>query len=471
MAEALASDTSALALRPTTFTLLDLCSELYDPAAATTRSSGKGQVSAWKHWAAWCRVNNTSPWRLQRHITETDRTRESVLQAGFLRFTHLRQSVRPRAGRRAALPSSTIKTLAHIRKMHADRDYPMVASNLVQVQLRKLNFEFKDKYGVKDMIPKRKQPFTREILVNTILGTPDGYKLGNYTVKRASRKWRSVCGVTATLAQTGFRKKEITVDKHGQPCDADCLSRGHLSWLLQSRYFNSGSVPSDRLGAAGVGDFAILTPPPSKSDPFDMVWGDKPIWLPFSRDPLSAFAALAEIEAADELAGPPMSVALFTGDDGLPFSGAQLDGLLAHLLARHYPPATVKLYSWHSARIFLACALLAAKATRAQIQAVCRWQTEESLNIYACLGAQQYASLLTDAMAVRIDAARAATLADAVPFIDLEDAQRAAALPAARPDVFAGAAAGDAVPTDGHLERAAADLDAPPDPMDDADDD
>ena len=175
----------------------------------------------------------------------------------------------------------------------------------------------------------------------------------------------------------------------------------------------------------------------------------------------------------DERAGAPTSSSCRpfpTSPAQLPFSGAQLDGLLGHLLARHYPPATVKLYSWHSARIFLACALLAAKATRAQIQAVCRWQTEESLNIYACLGAKQYASLLTDAMAVRIDAARAATLADAVPFIDLEDAQRAAALPAS-PDAIAGAAAGDAAPTEGHLERAVADLDAAPDPMDDADDD
>ena len=131
-------------------------------------------------------------------------------------------------------------------------------------------------------------------------------------------------------------------------------------------------------------------------------------------------------------ADSPHSHALFSDDDGLPFSGAQLDALLHHMLRRHYSDATARNYSWHSARIWLACALLASNASRAQIQAVCRWQTEESLNVYAMLGASQYSALLGSAMAVDIDAARAATLADAVPFIDRDDLHRAAAAANAR---------------------------------------
>ena len=60
-------------------------------------------------------------------------------------------------------------------------------------------------------------------------------------------------------------------------------------------------------------------------DPFDMVWGDKPIFLPFSDDELAAFGGLAQIEIHDELIGTAESTALFSDDDGLPFSGAQLD--------------------------------------------------------------------------------------------------------------------------------------------------
>ena len=125
-----------------------------------------------------------------------------------------------------------------------------------------------------------------------------------------------------------------------------------------------------------------------------------------------------------------------------------LDALLQRMLRRHFAPATAKLYSWHSARIFLACSLLASNASRAQIQALCRWQTEESLNIYALIGEEQYSRLIVQAMATNIDAGRASTLADAVPFIDRSDLDRAhaQAAPTLRPQ-----------------------LDEEPDPDDDAD--
>jgi hypothetical protein len=36
-----------------------------------------------------------------------------------------------------------------------------------------------------------------------------------------------------------------------------------------------------------------------------MVWGSKPIFLPFDADPLSAFTSLADIELNDPVTGPP----------------------------------------------------------------------------------------------------------------------------------------------------------------------
>ena len=65
----------------------------------------------------------------------------------------------------------------------------MVNSDLVQVNVRKLLYNYKKKHGTADLVPKRKQPFTREIFMNDILGTPDGYRLGNYIVKKNSRRW------------------------------------------------------------------------------------------------------------------------------------------------------------------------------------------------------------------------------------------------------------------------------------------
>ena len=200
-----------------------------------------------------------------------------------------------------------------------------------------------------------------------------------------------------------------------------------MSWWLSGKTYASGAVPPHLLMHPQPGDFVILTPPPSKADPFDMVWGDKPVWLPYSSDPLAAFNYLASIERCDPIIDTPALTALFTGDDGLPFSGSQLDTLLQHMLRRHFDADTARLYSWHSARIWLCCSLIASNCPRPLVQALCRWQTEQSINVYTCLQPDQYASLLGAAMQVRISGARAATLAAAAPFIDITDVRRHAA--------------------------------------------
>ncbi|KAL1527933.1 hypothetical protein AB1Y20_009305 [Prymnesium parvum] len=53
VAQLLTSDTSALALRPTSYNLEQLCLQLYDPTSAQPARTSNGQNSAWKHWAAW----------------------------------------------------------------------------------------------------------------------------------------------------------------------------------------------------------------------------------------------------------------------------------------------------------------------------------------------------------------------------------------------------------------------------------
>jgi hypothetical protein len=79
-------------------------------------------------------------------------------------------------------------------------------------------------------------------------------------------------------------------------------------------------------------------------------------------------------------------------DMSQPFRGSQLDSALASILRGLGVPA--RSYSWHSARIRLACCLLEAGASSAQIQALCRWQTEDSLRVYARLNPDKYKSLL-----------------------------------------------------------------------------
>ena len=73
-------------------------------------------------------------------------------------------------------------------------------------------------------------------------------------------------------------------------------------------------------------------------------------------------------------------------------------------------PAAARSYSWHSARVYLACALLAAGATHAQIHALCRWQSEDSLRIYARLNVGKYQQLLSAASAADVRSVSTASL-------------------------------------------------------------
>ncbi len=74
---------------------------------------------------------------------------------------------------------------------------------------------------------------------------------------------------------------------------------------------------------------------------------------------------------------------MFTDDHGAPFTGHFLDRLLHGLLLRHFPESVAKNYSWHSCRIWLATALLASGASRAQIQALCHLAlTFENVSVF-----------------------------------------------------------------------------------------
>lgn len=182
-----------------------------------------------------------------------------------------------------------------------------------------------------------------------------------------------------------------------------------------------------------------------------------------SDEPLCAFAALADIDICDPVsASAAATTALFTQDTGAPFHAAQLDSILRALLKRDMPDATASLYSWHSARIFLATALLAAGVPHATIQAMCRWQTPQSLLIYARMGRVEYGNLVNQALGAQVSAARANNLQAAMPFLCWEDVQRATA-------ARVHAAAATAVPVadaDISLHFATIDIDADPGDID-----
>ena len=171
----------------------------------------------------------------------------------------------------------------------------------------------------------------------------------------------------------------------------------------------------EQLRSLRRGDFALITPPPSKADQFGTFFGARPVWLPFVDVQGNAAAALARLELRVPVpAKRRRSTSLFiestSGTECTPLRAHLADRLLKYLLLQIMSKEKAARYSWHSFHIGLACALLAKGGKPELIQALCRWKSLESLAIYARLNAEEYGKWVLMALSARISSIQTANL-------------------------------------------------------------
>jgi hypothetical protein len=99
-----------------------------------------------------------------------------------------------------------------------------------------------------------------------ILAT-EGGSLGRRLLDWSQPEMRSLRAMFHTLAQTGFRKSEVSL--HAR----DVFGKRHLS--MANVHWSIGGVTYDHItpdlrARLAVHDFALLRPPPSKSDQFSL---------------------------------------------------------------------------------------------------------------------------------------------------------------------------------------------------------
>ena len=186
----------------------------------------------------------------------------------------------------------------------------------------------------------------------------------------------------ATMAQTGFRKAEVSVGS-GARFGKDCLTRHSLRWRISG--VETADPTLEQLEGMRNGNLAILTPLRSKCDQFGLEWGQSPIYLHFSSTaPICAAHALRDVELALLRHGllEREGTALFTNDRGAPLTSQALDTMFKACLSDAGVPAKFAArYSPHSFRRYLACALKARGVADGTIQALLRWKTAESLKL------------------------------------------------------------------------------------------
>ena len=383
----------------------------------------------WRLWVKICETLGTSEWRDDfaansgQDAAGYEREKLLLEMAAVIAAQELRPK---RSKQRPDVTEVQVSTLQQfirsVRNVHKHDHYPpieMVEVGALKSLWNGLLRRFKLKFGVSAMMPVQKNPFTKDMIEQMLRHLKqDGLKLMKGRVVTKTSRWAaSARAWVATQAQTAFRKGDSLV------CGTDVwtvddLSRASITWIIDG-------VPTpwptdEQLRNLKPGDYVIVRAPSSKTDPYCLVWGTRPIYGAF--DPHESINMARELR--DLILAHPVTKAaaastpLFQMDDGSAMRGSFAEGMLGKLLSlQGLNQAEASKYSCHSFRIYLACALRASGASDAAIQALCRWQSLDSLRIYACLGPDTYTELITRAMQADVRAVRTHTL----PVLDSVD--------------------------------------------------
>ena len=411
LAAALESNTSEYGLRleegEADYLAEQLVTALERAGANSTKANER---SNWKHWIAFCTHRNTKPFRMDvRHLSPREQDSEVVTLALALLFIYSRMGQKP--GRKTPpKPSSALAVLRGVRRTHDRLGIKMADLSLATKLADSLTRDYVAMYGAEALQPDRVEPLTNQI-ISELLALEQFNMAGD--ISSLSNK-----ALFATLAQTGFRKAEVSLGAH-DAFGKHSLTRASVLWRIGGATVHSPT--ESQLRSLQEGDMVIIIPPRSKCDPFGLEWGQHPIYLRFHPSkPICAARALRDLELAMPLStqAERERTALFVDKHGLPIKADDVDRLLKSGLAQCKSVADGRRYSPHSFRRYLACALKADGNSDSTIQALLRWKTAESLRIYAVINDTAYADLVDAAGRADVSSVRTASLPRSDSIVD-----------------------------------------------------
>jgi integrase len=207
------------------------------------------------------------------------------------------------------------------------------------------------------------------------------------------------------LAQTGMRLSELI------GTEDEC--RPSLRWdafiyLLENVLVHS--LSGEQATAMNADSCVLLKVGTAKADPTGSHWAPFPVYLPFRwGEPINAAKAIMDLDRIVQVPeADRKKTPVFVKHNGRKMARNYLVNTLdAMVKAVGKDP---KQFSFHSARIWLACALKEAGASNNRTQGMVRWLSEDSLRIYARDSRHTYAHWLDKAMQANVDAKQVANL-------------------------------------------------------------
>jgi hypothetical protein len=428
----LLNDTSDLALRPRDMGHLDALLQLTAEVAelGSPEATIKKDNHSWVMWSKHCDTLGTEPLRkgvkANSGADHDGHRRELFLLESFLILMHYTMTPRSRKDPKAK-PASAMAHVTAVRRCHQRQGYTMAKATSVNRTLKGLLRLYVLAHGPESLTPRRKDPLTNEH-TEAILSVPNGTVLGALVVDWESDLFVTFRALLTLLRHTGARKADLiptTEDAFTRPLPstlalAEMLpgafireadpstarvssgggvpTRANISWQVGGQHYPE--LTPEQLHGLGPGDCAVFLPGGSKAD-FDATeFGARRVYLPFVDNIVNAAKSLARLELQLPVRGTQrLREPLLPASKRRQSLCHKTADMLFKLLATEALGATVAAtLSLHSARVWLACALLAAGYSPSAIQAYCRWKSAESVKIYARTNPEDYAKTLLGVM-------------------------------------------------------------------------
>jgi hypothetical protein len=411
----LLDDDSDQALRPSDPHLLESYAscvshtivQKYAPSTQAKHRTG------WNLWVEFMQQWHSPP---LRRDDPSRCVREQFLRAAFILWARRRcRSSLP--GRLTVKPASIVAHLHAVAAVHAQSHLSFDTRGMLQAAVHYLSVEYELVHGPESLVPHRREGFSRAHLksmlaVDTV--THGGLPLSSRSFPvLVWESWlgRNIAACLAVASSGGFRKAELTLAP-GVVFDAMHMSRASLFWVLQGVICRFPSLA--QLHGMRSGDQAGLLVCCSKADNLALHFLPHPLYFNFvPGDPDNTALRLRTLYLmCPVLPSLARSTPMFTmSPQAQPFRRDFVDLVLKALLLTFMSPEIAALYSFHSFRIGLACALRAAGAPDWVIMALLRWRSDKSLLTYARINRTVSANWIDDSAAQIIDSMQAPNVA------------------------------------------------------------
>ena len=384
--------------------LLARCGSARD--RARPRSTKKKDKSYWKFWKIAMKALGAAPVRSNSsavlgHCRAGHEREKRIVEMVFMLWANENPQYKP---------SSMMARLHGVSRVHRlSMQLPFVSLSTVVALCKGIVQEQIDDHGPESIEVKRREPLQNWMLIRW-LELPMGTSVGPYTVGD-NLPWQGVRTWICYHASTGSRKADVALDD-GVKWGLRHLSMWHACYEI--RGVRSRHITQAQYEALDEQCLVHFKPVPCKNDPDGTRWSATPTtcrWHSLQTVNLAReFAKYDQMRAlAPELRrGTPM----FVNHLGDPWRKGKLAWFFKQLLLAIMSAEEAALYTIHSFRIYLACALLAAGASKEMIKKMLRWASDEALNIYARDNADVIASWLDAARQAEVTSVRSSSLPD-----------------------------------------------------------